>query len=163
MARHKPLATVLDFGGLGKKIAQELTQRWSLKVEAAEKERKLEHIELLNDSLRSGLFHAKKDSQFAKDCMLVEWDRSNPEKPKISERFHSDAADSVLYAHRRAKQWLFTPEATPLPRPGSTDWQAAQNARQKAMIAEYWQKRDEEAQSRKRELEAIEGDIWLHG
>jgi hypothetical protein len=88
--KYNPLATVLDFGGLGKKIADELKGRWDLNVQAAEKERKLEHIELLNDDLRSGRFHAKQDSQFAKDCMLVEWDKSNPELPKISDRFHSD-------------------------------------------------------------------------
>lgn len=161
--RHQPLATVLDFGGLGKKIAQELTQRWSLKVEPAEKERKLEHIELLNDSMRSGVFHAKKDSQYAKDCMLVEWDKSKPEKWKISERFHSDVCDAVLYAHRRAKQWLATPEEEPAPRPGSTAWQEAQVSRQRAQIAAYWQKRDEEALARKREQEALEGDMWMHG
>lgn len=128
--QHKPLAVVLDFGGLGKKIAAELTQRWSLKVEAAEKERKLEHIELLNDSMRTGHLFAKKDSRFAQDCMLVEWDKSNPEKPKISDRFHSDVCDAVLYGHRRAKQWVSEPEQERGPRPGSREWQAAQAAKQ---------------------------------
>ena len=104
--KYSPLAIVLDFGGLGKKIAEELSSRFGLGIEAAEKERKLEHIELLNDAMRTGLFHAKKDSRFAQDCLLVEWDKSNPEKPKISDRFHSDACDMVLYGYRRAMHWL---------------------------------------------------------
>lgn len=119
---HNPLGVVLDFGGLGKKIAQELTQRWGLNVQAAEKERKLEHIELLNDALRTGVFHASKASRFAADCMLVEWDKTNPEKPKISDRYHSDICDAVLYGYRRAKQWLSVPEPPPPLRPGSEAW-----------------------------------------
>src|SRR5262249_41749766 len=35
---YSPLSVVLDFGGLGKKIAEELTARWGLNVEPAEKE-----------------------------------------------------------------------------------------------------------------------------
>lgn len=127
--RLSPMATVIDTGGLGKKIAEELTQRWSLKVEAAEKERKLEHIELLNDAMRTGNFFAKKDSRFAQDCMLVEWDKTNPEKWKISDRYHSDICDAVLYGYRKAKQWLFTPVEPPGPRTGSPEWHAVQQKR----------------------------------
>lgn len=127
--KHKPLGVVLDFGGLGKKIAKELTQRWSLNVEAAEKERKLEHIELLNDAMRTGVFHAKKDSQFAQDAMLVEWDRSTPEKPKISDRFHSDACDMVLYGYRKARHWLAQPEVATPPLYGTIEWHALQARR----------------------------------
>lgn len=130
--QHKPLAVVLDFGGLGKKIAAELTQRWSLKVEAAEKERKLEHIELLNDAMRTGHFYAKKDSRFAQDCMLVEWDKSNPEKPRISDRFHSDVCDAVLYGHRRAKQWVSEPETERAPPLGTAAWRQRQAMKHEA-------------------------------
>lgn len=120
--KRNPMAIVIDFGGLGKKIAEELKGRWGLNVEAAEKERKLEHIELLNDAMRTGVFHAKKDSRFAQDCMLVEWDKSKPEKPKISERFHSDACDMVLYGYRKAYHWLSTPAPEEAPRIGTPAW-----------------------------------------
>lgn len=131
---HKPLSVVLDFGGLGKKIADELTQRWSLNVQAAEKERKLEHIELLNDAMRTGVFHAKKDSRFAQDCMLVEWDKTNPEKPRISDRYHSDICDAVLYGYRRAKQWLSVPALAPKPAVGTEEWHVAQRKRIQAEL-----------------------------
>lgn len=127
--KYSPLFVVLDFGGLGKKIAEELTSRWDLKVEAAEKERKLEHIELLNDAMRTGTFHAKKETRFAQDSMLVEWDKSNPEKPKISERFHSDACDMVLYGFRRALQWHHVAPPPPAPPKNTPEWVEAQRAK----------------------------------
>lgn len=95
---------VMDFGGLGKKIAEEISRRYSIPVQPAEKTRKQENIELFNDVLRTGLFKARKDSRFAQDCMLVEWDndRSTPEKRTISDRYHSDICDAVLYAWRES-------------------------------------------------------------
>jgi hypothetical protein len=129
-AKYDPLDIVADTGGLGKKIADEISQRTGIPISAAEKERKLEHIELLNDALRSGRFYAKADSRFAQDAMLVEWDRTNPEKPKISDRFHSDICDSVLYAYRRAQHWLYEPKAE-VPEVGSNAWM---NATEREML-----------------------------
>ncbi len=161
---HQPMHVVLDCGGLGKKIAQELTQRWGLNIEAAQKERKFEHIELLNDAMRNGIFHAKKDSQFAKDCMLVEWDKekSKPDRPKISERFHSDICDAVLYGYRSAKQWLWEPAKPAPPQAGSATWNQEAIAKQKAEISAYWEKKAEEAERRKREEEEADDSArWI--
>ena len=71
-AKYRPMAWVADFGGLGKKIAIEVTARTGIPLEAADKERKLEHIELLNDAMRTGRFFARPDGRFAQDCLLVE-------------------------------------------------------------------------------------------
>jgi hypothetical protein len=107
ITRYSPMKVVMDTGGLGKKIAEELTKRYSLPIEAAEKTRKIEYIELLNDAMRTARFFAKKDSRFAQDCMLVEWDRdkTTPERKVISDNYHSDITDSVLYAYREALNW----------------------------------------------------------
>jgi hypothetical protein len=112
ITRYSPMKVVMDTGGLGKKIAEELTKRYSLPIEAAEKTRKIEYIELLNDAMRTARFFAKKDSRFAQDCMLVEWDRdkTTPERKVISDNYHSDITDSVLYAYREALNWLSVPE-----------------------------------------------------
>lgn len=120
--KYQPRGIVADTGGLGKKIVVEITGRTGVPIEAAEKDRKLEHIELLNDALRSGRMFAKRDGRFAHDSMLVEWDRTNPEKPKISDRFHSDICDAVLYAYRKSTHWLHTPPPDEAPRPGTPDW-----------------------------------------
>lgn len=130
--KYSPLAIVADFASFGMKIAGELSMRTSVPVEAAEKTRKLEHIELLNDALRVGRFFAPKTSRFAHDCMLVEWDRTNPEKPKISDRFHSDINDAVLYAYRKALHWLHVPASTPPPKVGTVEWREAEAKRQEA-------------------------------
>ena len=131
--RFQPLAVVIDAGGLGKKIAEEMSARSiesgsGLTFEAAEKDRKLEHIELLNDALRTGRFFAPKSSRFAQDSMRVEWDKSNPQKPQISDKFHSDVCDAVLYAYRRCLQWLHVPAKKAPPAVNTPEWHEAQQA-----------------------------------
>ena len=101
---------VMDAGALGKKIQEELRMRHGLNIEAADKTRKVEFIELLNDDLRTEKFKAFKNSIFEEDCMLVQGDKDskirNPEKPKISDTYHSDICDAVLYAWRECKHYL---------------------------------------------------------
>ena len=137
--KYKPLAVVMDTGGLGKKIAEEIQERTGIPIEAADKARKLEHIELLNDALRTRRLFAPRESRFASDCQLVEWDKSNPEKPKISSRFHSDICDSVLYAYMRAMHWLAVPEKSPPPRIGTPDWHQARQLEDTQRNEEYWE------------------------
>lgn len=154
--KYKPLAIVADTGGLGKKIAEELQARLGLPIEAAEKQRKLEHIELLNDSLRTGKFFAPSDSRFAQDCMLVEWDRTNPEKPEISERYHSDICDAVLYAWRRALQWLYVEPPKAGPPRNSVEWLEAEAKRQQQEVDEAFQQQFEANQRQQQE----DADQW---
>src|SRR5258706_2791093 len=52
-ARYNPYKIVIDTGGLGLKIAEEMRRRWKVPVHAAEKARKFENLEILNDSLRT--------------------------------------------------------------------------------------------------------------
>jgi len=101
---------VMDTGGLGKKIAEEIIRRYKIPVIAAEKVRKVEYIELMNDALRSGRLRAKAGSRFAQDAMKVEWDldKSTPDKRVISKRFHSDICEALLYVWRDS--WSFTYE-----------------------------------------------------
>lgn len=105
---YSPLRVVMDTGGLGKKIAEELRKRSGLPITAAEKSRKQEYIELLNDALRTQSFYAKQTSRFAQDSYLVEWDydKSTPEKRVIKDEPHSDVLDATLYAYREALHWL---------------------------------------------------------
>jgi len=157
--RYKPLALVADTGALGKKIAEEIQQRTGLPVEPADKARKLEHIELLNDAMRTGRMFAPRASRFASDCQLVEWDRTRPEAPKISERFHSDICDSVLYAYMRCLAWLHVPESPKAPPRGSPEWHAAELRRAEQEQEQYWEQQqtyNKQQQDEERELTA-----WL--
>lgn len=122
-----PLRIVMDTGGLGKKVAEEIRRRYQIPVLAAEKTRKHEFIELLNDALRTGRFFASHTSRFADDCGRVKWDyeRSTPDRKVISEHFHSDITDAVLYAYREAMHWLSEPEEVK-PKTGTPEWFEAQ-------------------------------------
>lgn len=100
-----------DFGGLGKKISEEISRRYQIPLQPADKSRKAESIEIMNDSLRTARFKARKDSRFSQDAMLLEWDKdkSTPERKVISDRFHSDILDATLYAFRESPAFAWTP------------------------------------------------------
>ena len=112
---------VIDAGALGKKITEEIVQRYGINLEPAEKQRKIEYIELMNADLRRGTVKAKSNSRFAEDSRLVQWDRdkSTPDKLKVSDIYHSDICDAVLYAYREARHYLY--QAPPVKHHRNTD------------------------------------------
>lgn len=118
---------VMDEGALGKKGAEELRRRHSLPVQPADKTRKQENVEILNDSLRTGRFMAKSASRFAQDSYLIQidWDKTTPDKIVIKKKPHSDIIDAVLYAFKESP--AFTYQAPPpKPKPGTKEWADAQ-------------------------------------
>lgn len=126
---YSPDRIVMDTGGLGKKIAEELATRYGLPIVAAEKTRKFEFIEILNDAMRTGRFFASSKSRFATDCSLVEWDRDS-DKPKVKDTYHSDICDAVLYAFREAFHWLYEVPTEKIV-PGSDRWKERQEIEMK--------------------------------
>lgn len=121
--RYDITKMVIDEGGLGKKLAEEMRRRHKIPVQPAEKTRKMESAAFFNDSLRTGTFKAKYDSQFAQECFLVEIDRdkSTPDKIKLSNKFHSDIIDAVLYAYKESPAFSYQKPA-PLPEKGTKEW-----------------------------------------
>lgn len=119
--------SVIDTGGLGKKIAEELIRQKSIPLVAADKTRKMENLAFLDDALRTGRFKAKSDSKFAQDSYLMEKDRSKstPDKIKISDKYHSDIIDAVLYPFRECPAWSYQ-EPDKKPKYGSKEWAEAQ-------------------------------------
>ncbi len=109
--KYNPLKVVADTGANGKKIALEISKRTGVPIHAADKARKVEHITWLNDAFRTGLFYARRDSRFAQDCSIVEWDydKSTSDKLVIKDDPHSDICDAVLYAYVDALAWLSEP------------------------------------------------------
>jgi hypothetical protein len=125
---------VMDAGALGKKIQEELIRRHHLPVEAADKTRKQENVEILNDHLRRGKFKAKGASRFAQDSYLVQidWDKTTPDKIVIKSKPHSDIIDAVLYAFKLSPAYTFQP-TPPKPKPGTKEWADQQQS-------ELWEK-----------------------
>jgi hypothetical protein len=105
-SKYKPVKMVMDAGALGKKIQEEIRIRHQLPIDAADKARKFEFIAMLNDDLRSGKFKAMPNSRFAEDCNLVQWNYDDPARPKISDVYHTDVGDSVLYAWRECRHYF---------------------------------------------------------
>jgi hypothetical protein len=118
---------VIDEGGLGKKLAEEMRRQHSIPVEGADKLRKQENVEFLNDSLRRGTFKAKSDSKFAKDSYLVQidWEKSTPNRIIVKKHPHSDIIDAVLYAFKVSPAWSYEIPVAPLKK-GTKEWADAQ-------------------------------------
>ncbi len=118
---------VIDTGGLGKKIAEEMIRRHSIPVEAADKMRKQENVELLNDALRTSKFKAKANSRFALDSYLVQidWDKSSPDRIVVKKKPHSDIIDAVLYAFKESYSYTHTVEPVK-PKYGTKEWAESQ-------------------------------------
>jgi hypothetical protein len=154
-AQYRPDCIVMDTGGLGKKIAEEIMARTTLPIKAAEKPRKFEFIELLNDSMRSGRFFAPAGSRFGHDATQVEWDREKSvgDKLVISDRFHSDIGDAVLYAFRESLHWTHEAEPTP-PLPLASAERHAQ------LEADLMDRMERELQAEKAEEKAWDFDTW---
>lgn len=127
-AKYDVSKIVMDMGGLGLKIGEEMIRRYQIPVEAAEKTRKMENIELMNDALRTGRLKAKSASRFAQDSYLVEIDRdrSTPDRIRVSDRFHSDIIDAVLYAFKCSPAYAYTaPSKEPVR--GTKEWAEKQS------------------------------------
>jgi hypothetical protein len=128
-SRYDISKMVIDAGGLGKKLAEELRRRHQIPVQDADKARKQENVAFLNAALRSGRFKAKDDSKFAQDTYLVEIDRdkSTADRIRVSDKYHSDIIDAVLYAFRESPAYAYEePEAELVY--GSPEWAKAQEA-----------------------------------
>jgi len=127
-AKYHVHKMVMDMGALGKKIGEELVRRHQIPVEAAEKQRKMENIELLNDALRRGHLKASMKSRFAQDTYLVEIDRdkSTPERIAVSNDYHSDVIDAVLYAFKFSPAYAYEPPTEKLVK-GTKEWAEAQS------------------------------------
>lgn len=148
---YNPVKMVIDEGGLGKKIAEELRRRYSIPVEAADKLRKQENVELLNDTLRLGKFKARGTSRFAQDSykIQIDWDKTTPARIIIKKNPHSDIIDAVLYAFKESYAYL-SKNLKPKPTYGSAEWAAEQAS---GMFESELERLQQEAQQQR----------WLNG
>lgn len=132
---------VMDEGGLGKKIGEEIRRRFSCPIEPADKANKQDNVTFLNDDLAVGLFKAKESSMFAQDSykVQIDWDKTTPTKIVLKKNYHSDIIDAVLYAFRESYAFTHEPEV-PKPVYGSKAWAQAEadkmfDAELEAMLA----------------------------
>lgn len=122
--KYNAYKIVMDEGGLGKKVAEDLRQRFGVPLEAADKAHKQTNVELLNDAMRRSKFKAKGKSRFAQDSYLVQidWDKSTPQRIIIKKKPHSDVIDAVLYAFRDSYGYTYKAPAPEAPKWGTKEW-----------------------------------------
>lgn len=139
---------VIDEGGLGKKIAEEIRREHHIPVMPADKALKQQNVEFLNDALRLGRFKASKSSRFAQDSYLVQidWDKSTSDRIVVKKQPHSDIIDAVLYAFRESPAFTYREPAKKLI-PGTAEWAAKQsNDMWEAAQSHFSEKADRERQ-----------------
>lgn len=126
---YKPVATIMDEGGLGKSIAEELNNRYNLSIRPAEKTQKLAYIELLNSDLHNGYVQIVDDGTtggaLAEEWRNLTWaEKNRMEDPKQPNHL----SDAILYSWRHCYSYLHTGEAdnkkpTRYGMAGPTPWQ----------------------------------------
>ena len=139
--KYKPVRMEMDSGALGLKISQEIIRRHNIPVHAAEKHRKLEFIELLNDDLRTGKLMIKRESTCAQDMALVQWDIMEKERRTISKGFHSDVTDAVLYGWRWCHHYF-------------NETKVVEVKSEEQKVNEFWAKQEKELEDKKNNIKA---------
>lgn len=138
-SKYKISKMVIDEGGLGKKLAEELRRRHHIPVQPADKARKMENIGFLNDALRTGRFKAKLNSRFTQDSYFLQKDKekTTPDRIVVKSTFHSDIIDAVLYAFKESPAFTYQAEITP-PKYRSKEWASAETKRMEEDAEEYF-------------------------
>lgn len=139
---------VMDEGGGGKKMAEEMRRQHAIPVEPADKIRKQETVEFFNDALRTGRFMAQSSTRFAKDSYLVQidWEKSTQNKIIVKKYPHSDIIDAVIYAFKCSPAYAWE-KPIEQPKIGSKEWADQQQSK---MFDEAMSHFQEQAESQKR-------------
>ena len=120
--KYNPTRMIMDCGALGKKIAEELIRRFSLPIEAADKARKAEYIELMNDAFRTSMIKVKEGLPIIEEWKLLQWEYSNDKTSRWEDpSLYNHMSDSALYVWRESLSYLHKP-ISPAPEKGSLAW-----------------------------------------
>lgn len=105
---YNPVSIVADSGGLGKSIVEEMRQRYSIPIKAAEKHQKYEYIELMNSDLHENkLIINNTETELIEEMLTLQWDET---KRAISDRYEDHLCDATLYAWRESKHFAYEKE-----------------------------------------------------
>ena len=114
MKKYDTARLIVDAGGQGLALVEDMKPRHGLPLEAADKKGKMSNYALLNNALRTGNFKAKYGTKFQEDCNILQRDDDNSTPDKIAIKGHSDAVDAALYAFKFSPAYTFTAPAPKL-------------------------------------------------
>ena len=113
--KYEFCSIVADAGALGKTIVEEINERFSRSIKAAEKTHKADYIEAMNDDMRMERLQVPEDDPVIEEWAHLQWE--NEEHKKEDPRFNNHDADATLYAWRESKHFAHIEEVSP-PVPG---------------------------------------------
>ncbi len=119
--KYGDMTMVADTGGLGLKVCEDLAYRYGFVIQAADKKGKMGDYRFLNNALRTGLFRAKANTRFAKDCGILHRDNDKSTPDRIVVKGHSDAVDATLYAFAESPAYDYKP-AKFIAKPGTAEY-----------------------------------------
>jgi hypothetical protein len=102
-SRYKFRRIVIDRGGLGKMIVEELNNRHGVNANPAEKADKPGAIELLNEDLRRGRVKIVGCQKLIEEWDSLQW--SDPDRKIEDDRFDNHCSDASLYAYRESRHY----------------------------------------------------------
>jgi len=109
-----------DRGGLGKMVLAELSERYELHIEPAEKTEKRDYIELLNSDMIEGRIKILEDSELAQEMCYLVWDEHGQKEDRACA---NHVCDSFLYTWRYSFHNFSRPLKKP-PAPNSQEFWA---------------------------------------
>jgi hypothetical protein len=135
--KYKPVRIMVDTGGLGKAIVEEMRIRYQLSLHSAEKQHKGDFIEIMNSDFDSGIIEIDpKLKDYVAELSILQWDE---DRRKEDPRYENHLCDAGLYGYREAKHWTYT---KPEPEPAKdTD----------AYMDQMWDQQAQELERQKRE------------
>lgn len=130
-----------DVGGLGKGYAEEMRQRYGVPIEPAEKQNKLGYIKLFNGAMqrREYLVVEGANECFVDEAEELAW--ADDTRQKEAQNMPNHSCDEGLYGYRAASAWNEDDEPTKGPQPGTPEWHAAAQLKEKELAIEEARRR----------------------
>jgi len=107
LKRHPVCQVVVDAGAQGKQIVEEMRQRYSLPIHAADKHGKSGFIELLNSDMARGCIKVVSGADLIEEWQHLIWDPDAAERKEHPE-YDNHLTDGFLYAWRWAYNYAWT-------------------------------------------------------
>jgi hypothetical protein len=128
-AEFSPISVVMDHGGLGVMISDEISTRFGLNIKPAKKTEKAAHQELVNAAfqertlivLESAEMLAKGErSPLTEELMALQWLDDSRSKEDPTQDNHM--CDATLYAYRDCYAWVHERTEAPKAKAKGDDW-----------------------------------------
>lgn len=108
---------IVDSGSIGRKVMEEMIQRYSINAEAAKKDEKGGWIQSMRTALNRGDLKIRASSEAVEEMAKTEWDEKQEGWKK--DGFHPNLLDAMVYAFRDIFNMCAIPKEKELENPSS--------------------------------------------